>query len=171
MVVNIEIPVNTIKSLTTYTIPSDSKGEFPLLSIAVDSYIVQAKIETGINLDWDGGVHNIQIGKYSSIAEDVLFMIDVNHDYRGVAQGYIPAIDEGHPPQKIKRKGQIIIENDCWIGHGATLMGGVTIHNGAVIAANATVTKDVPAYAIVGGNPAKIIGYRFSEEIVKNYLK
>lgn len=59
MVANIEIPVNKVKNLTTYTIPSVNEREFPLLSIDIDSYIVQAKIETGINFDWDGGVHNI----------------------------------------------------------------------------------------------------------------
>ena len=170
MITEIAVPINTIKGLTTYTIQTDANQQFPLMTIDVDSYVVGAKIESGINLDWEGGIHNIQIGKYTSIAEDVLFIIDVNHDYRAVAQGYISVIEEGDRPQKIRRKGQIIIENDCWIGHGVTLMGGVTVHNGAVIAANSMVVKDVPAYAIVGGNPAKIIGYRFEKDIIEELL-
>ena len=59
------------------------------------------------------------------------------------------------------------IGNDVWIGTGAILLDGVTIGNGAIVAAGAVVNKDVPPYAVVGGVPAKIIKYRFSEEIVK----
>lgn len=60
-----------------------------------------------------------------------------------------------------------MIENDVWIGHDVTILRGVTIGNGAVIAAKSVVTKNVPPYAIVGGNPAKIIKYRFSKKIVQ----
>lgn len=58
------------------------------------------------------------------------------------------------------------IGNDCWLGSDVTLIGGVEIHDGAVVLANAVVTKDVPPYAIVGGVPAKVVGYRFDEDIV-----
>ena len=61
------------------------------------------------------------------------------------------------------------IENDVWICDGASILSGVTIGNGAVVAANALVTKDVPPYAIVAGVPAKIIGKRFEEDQI-NYL-
>ena len=61
----------------------------------------------------------------------------------------------------------IEIGNDVWIGHGALVLDGLKVGNGAVIAANAVVTKDVPAYAIVGGVPAKVIGSRFDEETVR----
>ena len=59
--------------------------------------------------------------------------------------------------RKLYSKGDVIIGNDVWIGDKATILPGVTIGNGAIIAANAVVTKDVPAYTVVGGNPAKII--------------
>ena len=68
---------------------------------------------------------------------------------------------------KINRKRQIIIGNDVTIGANVTIMGGVTIGNGAVVGANSLVTKDIPPYAIVGGNPAKIIKYRFEDEIIE----
>lgn len=61
----------------------------------------------------------------------------------------------------------VIIGNDCWIGWGATILSGVTISDGAVVLANATVTKDVPPYAIVAGIPAKIIGYRYDDNTIK----
>lgn len=172
MIIDLEVPVWTIKENTVYTMDTNTGKNFPVLVIDKDSYIVGAKIESGINFDWEGGVHNIQVGKYSSIAEDVWFIVDVNHDYLSVFQGCISVIKrEDSRTQKAKRKGQIIIENDCWIGHGVTLMGGVTVHNGAVVAANATVTKDVPAYAIVGGNPARVIGYRFEKDIRDKLLE
>ena len=57
----------------------------------------------------------------------------------------------------IYSKGPVIIGNDVWIGEKATILPGVTIGNGAVVAANTVVTKDVPAYSVVAGNPARII--------------
>ncbi len=63
------------------------------------------------------------------------------------------------------------IGNDCWIGEGAFIVGGIKIEDGAVVLAHAVVTKDVPPYAIVGGVPAKIIGYRYSKEDIDFLLK
>jgi len=62
------------------------------------------------------------------------------------------------------------IGNDVWIGHGAIINAGINISDGAIVAAGAVVTKNVPPYAIVGGNPAKIIRYRFNEEIIEKLL-
>ena len=62
------------------------------------------------------------------------------------------------------------IGNDVWIGHGAYIAAGVTIGHGAVIAAESVVTKDVPPYAIVAGNPAKLIRFRFEEDIIARML-
>lgn len=68
-------------------------------------------------------------------------------------------------------KGNIIVEDDVWIGQNAFILSGVTIHQGAVIATGAVVTKDVPAYAVAGGVPAKVIKYRFQEEVINELLK
>lgn len=64
----------------------------------------------------------------------------------------------------------ISIGNDCWIGEGVFFVGGIIIGDGAMVLAHAVVTKNVPPYAIVGGVPAKIIGYRFDEETIKFLL-
>lgn len=68
-------------------------------------------------------------------------------------------------------KFNIVIGNDVWIGTGAVLIDGITIGDGAVIMAGAVVTKDVPAYAMVGGVPAKVIKYRFSEEVIRKLME
>ena len=63
------------------------------------------------------------------------------------------------------------IGHDVWLGSGATILSGITIGHGAVVAAHALVTKDVPPYAIVGGNPAKIIRYRFDDGTIAALLE
>lgn len=65
------------------------------------------------------------------------------------------------------KESMTIIKNDVWIGYNAIIKRGITIENGAVIAAGAIVTKDVPPYAVVAGCPAKVIKYRTSEENIK----
>jgi virginiamycin A acetyltransferase len=73
------------------------------------------------------------------------------------------------PPQW-PYKGDTTVGNDVWIGNGATIMPGVTIGDGAIIATGAVVTKDVPPYAIVGGNPATLLRYRFDEATIARLL-
>jgi hypothetical protein len=63
------------------------------------------------------------------------------------------------------------VGNDCWIGHEACFVGGVEVGDGAVVLARAMVTKDVPPYAIVGGVPAKVIGYRYDEATIEMLLR
>ena len=73
----------------------------------------------------------------------------------------------GHP----STKGDVIIGNDVWIGADVTIMSGVTIGDGAVIANNSHVVKDVEAYSLVGGNPARLIKRRFTQEQINKLLQ
>lgn len=116
------------------------------------------------------------IGKFCMIASDVKFIMNgANHlthafssyPFAIFGNGWEKAMEGKTYPQK----GDIIIGNDVWIGYNATIMAGVNIGDGAIIAANATVTKDVEPYTIVGGNPAKVIKKRFSEETIERLLK
>lgn len=110
--------------------------------------------------------NHIRIGKYCSIARNVLLQ-EYNHSYKNLSTYYINQnVFKESVNNDIISKGDIIIKNDVWVGAGAVILSGVTIGNGAIISANSTVTKDVPDFAIVGGNPIKIIKYRFDKEII-----
>ncbi len=154
----------SITTETTYT--SDvrkEQKEFPLLVIGRDSYIEEAWVETVLDSNL---IYNIHIGRYTSIAGDVKMIVDMNHDYKRVCQGRISGVPYRRP-DLTRRKGQIMIMNDCWIGDNVTIMSGVTIGNGAVVAAGTVVVKNVPPFAIVAGNPARVIGYRFGAEQIE----
>lgn len=116
----------------------------------------------------------LEIGKYCSIAREVLIILG-NHRADTVStypfkdlQHFWPEAAEAADDHSTK--GDVIIGHDVWIGARANILSGVTIGSGAIIATAATVTKDVPPYAIVGGNPARVIKYRFSEKIIERLL-
>lgn len=109
----------------------------------------------------------LTIGNYVSIAPEVTFMLGVNHQMNTVTTyPFYSKLIQRSPIDAIS-KGPIVIDDEVWIGTGAMIFSGVTIGKGAVIAAGSVVTKNVAPYAIVGGNPAKLIRYRFDEEIIK----
>lgn len=116
------------------------------------------------------------IGKFCMIASDVKFIMNGGNHLTDSISAYPFAIFGGDWKDAMQgksypTKGNTVIGNDVWIGHNATIMPGVTIGDGAVIATNATVTKDVEPYTIVGGNPAQIIKNRFSKEIIDLLLE
>jgi acetyltransferase-like isoleucine patch superfamily enzyme len=114
--------------------------------------------------NYNADVENIIIGNYVSIAGDVKFIAGGEHKYTCLTTYPHKTLNFMEGPEA-KCKGPIIVEDDVWIGFGCIILSGVKIGQGAVIAAGSVVTKDVPRYAIVGGNPAKIIKYRFNENI------
>ncbi len=121
-----------------------------------------------------GSEESIEIGSFCSIAENVTIFGGGEHNSDWVttfplriAYGDSLAGKDGHPATK----GKTFIGNDVWIGYGATVLSGVTINDGAVIGACSLVTKDIMPYSIVGGNPAKLLKYRFTEEQIQELLK
>lgn len=116
----------------------------------------------------------LKIGKYCSIGREVLMILG-NHRPDTVSTYPFKVLCGFWPEAKDMAddhftKGDILIGNDVWIGARANIMSGVTIGSGAIIATAAVVTKDVPPYAIVGGNPAQVIRYRFPDKIIENLL-
>jgi virginiamycin A acetyltransferase len=110
---------------------------------------------------------NLVIGNYVSIAPGVQFLLGVNHQTETLST--FPLYSRLVQPSTLDAvaKGPLVIEDEVWIGTNAIILSGLTIGKGAIIAAGAVVTKDVPPYAIVGGNPAKLIRYKFPEEIIE----
>lgn len=117
------------------------------------------------------------IGKFCSIACGTKFLFNcANHTLKSLSTYTFPLFYEEWELEKSNittawdNKGDIVIGNDVWIGYEAVIMAGVHIGNGAIIAARAVVTKDVPPYTIVGGTPAKEIRKRFDAEIIEQLL-
>ncbi|WP_353855570.1 CatB-related O-acetyltransferase [Bacillus sp. Bos-x628] len=119
-------------------------------------------------LSWGEGA-TLKIGKFCSIANEVKIFLGGEHRTDWVTTYPFNQIFKeaahirGHP----KSKGDVQIGHDVWIGYGATIMSGVSIGNGAVIGANSVITKDVPPYAIVAGNPQQLMKYRFSHDKIE----
>ncbi len=137
-----------------------------------------------------GMVYNAEIGRYGSIARDVTIgpgphptdwlsshPFQFRNDFRFRVGRAFPDADKylSHTMMKQRRAAstvrKVVIGHDVWIANGAFILPGVTIGHGAVIAARAVVTKDVPPYAIVAGNPARVIKKRFPDEIIEKLLQ
>lgn len=115
---------------------------------------------------WVGST--LTIGKYCSIAAGVQIFLGGNHRTEWVTQyPFASILDLPGRDQDGYSNGPIVIGHDVWIGTDAMLMSGITIGDGAVVAAGSVVTKDVPPYTIVGGNPAKTIRLRFDPQTVE----
>jgi len=116
------------------------------------------------------------IGKFCAIARGVEFVMNgANHMLDCLSTYPFEIIDEfkglARPFANRGNRGDTVIGNDVWIGQNATILPGVHIGDGAIVGANAVVSKDVPAYAVVVGNPAVVKKYRFDEETIKLLLE
>lgn len=136
----------------------------------------------------DGFLHRVNIGRYCSVGKNFV-CLQPNHELNYITthpmhyHGYSTVFNEqvvlASGFKSLKRKiettkktaSQTTIENDVWIGMNVTVLNGVKISNGAVIGAGSVVTKNIPPYAVVAGNPAKIIKYRFNEAQIQKLLQ
>jgi acetyltransferase-like isoleucine patch superfamily enzyme len=128
------------------------------------------------NILWQNNDAELIVGNFCSIAANVNIYLGGNHMTNWVTTYPFGHIHQdvfnnfngyGHP----STKGNVIIGNDVWIGSNVTIMSGITIGDGAIIANNSHIVKNVDPYSLVGGNPAKLIKYRFTEEQIKKLLE
>jgi virginiamycin A acetyltransferase len=122
-----------------------------------------------------GAPEKLVIGKFVQLAHGVQFITSsANHQMDGFST--YPFAVFGEPwvscyEAKWPNKGDTVVGNDVWIGHEALIMPAVSIGDGVIIASRSVVTKDIPPYTIVAGNPAKVIRKRFDEEIIASLLE
>ena len=141
-----------------------------------DGSIVSSNIGNRTYFNANIEANNCIIGNYCSIGSDVLIgvsqhpidQISTHPSFYSNNKEFETFADKMYYDEKIKLT---TIGNDVWVGSKVTVMPGVKISDGAIIAYGSIVTKDVPEYAIVAGVPAKIIKYRFNEDIIKELLK
>lgn len=118
-----------------------------------------------------GGGQGIEIGSFCSIAHHVSLQEQFHNPQRTTTY-FIERnlLGMAEPPEALISKGPIRVGHDVWIGAGAQILSGVTIGDGAIVAAGAIVTTDVAPYAVVGGNPARLIRYRFSSVRIEEFM-
>jgi acetyltransferase-like isoleucine patch superfamily enzyme len=120
---------------------------------------------------WNRRSDIVHVGKFCSLADGITIFIDGNHRIDTFSSFPFHEIFKWNEvPKNAWGKETPSIGNDVWIGSGATIYSGVTIGDGAVIAGLAVVTKPVPPYAVVAGNPARIVKYRFPPGEIEQFL-
>jgi acetyltransferase-like isoleucine patch superfamily enzyme len=126
---------------------------------------------------WGEGAH-LYVGAYCSIGANLKIYLGGNHRTDWITTfpfGHMhnDAFPAGryHAAEHPVSNGHVIIENDVWIGESTTIMSGVRVGSGSVLAANSVVVKDVEPYSVVGGNPARLINLRFPKEIIQQLLE
>jgi virginiamycin A acetyltransferase len=116
------------------------------------------------------------IGNFCALARGIKFIMNgANHKVSGFSTYPFQIFGNGWEtvsprPGDLPNKGDTVIGNDVWLGYDALVMPGIKIGDGAIVAARAVVTKDVPPYAVVGGNPARVVKQRFQDEVVAKLL-
>ncbi len=126
------------------------------------------RFEENVLYHFDFVGDRLVIGRFCSIAAETRFIMNGgNHATDWFTTFPFPVFGNGWEsamPESWPNRGDTVVGHDVWIGYGATIMPGVTIGHGAIVATHAVVTRDVEPYAIVGGNPAEVIRYRFEPE-------
>jgi virginiamycin A acetyltransferase len=121
-------------------------------------------------LQWSKNV-KVKTGKFCSFAANIRFIIDGNHRYDCFTTYPLWRLGWNEFTPNNWGKFTPIIGNDVWVGNDATIYSGVELGDGCIVSGQSVVTKSVPPYAIVAGNPARIVKYRFSADIIEKLLK
>lgn len=146
--------------------PEKIRLRYPRYTVGTGTYGIPEVFEFG-----DDTI--LRIGSYSSIAAGVKVLLGGEHRTDWLTTYPFPAMMKGLEDIKdyAPSKGDVVIGSDCWICADATILSGVTIGHGAIVAAGALVARDVPPFAVVGGNPCKFIRWRFEEAIRDQLLE
>lgn len=153
------------------TVPNIIVGDYSYYDDPVDSEGFER------NVLYNYGSDRLIIGKFCAIATGVRFIMGgANHKLDAISTYPFPIFGNGWESAmdqllNLPSRGDTVIGHDVWVGYESVIMPGVTVGDGAVIAAKSVVVKDVPPYAIVGGNPAKVIRQRFSETEIAKLLE
>lgn len=151
----------------------------PLIEVGEHSYYDDPDDPTAFetrNVLYHYGPERLVIGKFCAIGTGVRFLMNgANHRMDGPSTFPFPLMggswaDHFDLLGDLPNRGDTVVGNDVWLGNGATVMPGVRIGHGAIIASGSVVTSDVPDYGIVGGNPARLVRTRHSEEDVRRLL-
>ena len=143
----------------------------PNIVVGEFTYIADSEFEGHVTHLYEHNGDKLIIGKFCQIAAGVEFIMNgANHQMNSVSTFPFFTLEgwEAPPPARsdLPLKGDTVIGNDVWIGQNAVILPGVHIGNGAIIGANSVVGKDVEAYSVVAGNPARIIRKRFDDETI-----
>jgi virginiamycin A acetyltransferase len=151
----------------------------PLIEVGEYSYYDDPDAATVFetnNVLYHYGPDKLIIGKFCALATGVKFIMGgANHKMDAISTYPFPIMGgawDAHMDQlmNLPNRGDTVVGHDVWIGYGALIMPGVRIGEGAIVAARSVVAEDVPPYAIVGGNPAKIIKMRFRDDVIAELL-
>jgi acetyltransferase-like isoleucine patch superfamily enzyme len=124
-----------------------------------------------LKVRWWGEPNHLTVGSFCSIAAYVMVYLGGNHTTNFITTFPFAPPWPQHPKSQLSTgKGSVHIGNDVWLGDQCVVMSGVTVGHGAVIATRAVVTKDVPPYAIVAGNPARVKKFKIPEEYIPDML-
>lgn len=153
-----ELNMHNSTKLVNYDIP------FDVISIGRYTYGV-------LDVEAVKRTSHLNIGDFCSIANGTRFILCLDHPLHHFSTFPFKVVTLKTEEAEATSKGDINIADDVWIGKESTILSGVNIGQGAVIAAGAVVTKDIPPYAIAGGVPAKVIKYRFDEQTIEKLIK
>lgn len=172
---------------TLYPLPGDNNLVFlknliksPNISVGDYTYFDDRRYgpekfeEYNVLYNYDFSKVKLVIGKFCAIAAETKFIMTGDHKLDAISTYPFPIFQQGWEKAfniyDLPVKGDIIVGNDVWFGYDSLVKNGVTIGHGAIIASRAVVVKDVPAYSIVAGNPAKVVKMRFDEATIKRLL-